>query len=86
VKRFWPLDWHGQLDAGTYELTWGAEAYGSMTEEFAILEKDGQLYFRGTPLVTGEPEESPSEEQDTLVDLSYPICSGAWKLRPIRLT
>jgi hypothetical protein len=41
----WPVDWRGKLDAGTYELTWGAEGYSSTTEEFAIVERNGRLYF-----------------------------------------
>lgn len=63
----WPVDWHGKLDAGTYELTWGAEGYGSTSEKFAIVERDGRLYFERTPLVTTEPEASPGEERDALV-------------------
>ncbi|MFO7741722.1 MAG: hypothetical protein R6X31_05335 [Anaerolineae bacterium] len=66
----WPLDWHGQLDAGPYELTWGAEGYGSTTEEFAIVEKDGRLTFQGTPLATRESDPSSSEGRDALVALA----------------
>lgn len=57
----WPLEWHAQLVAGTYELTWGAEGYGSTTEEFSIVEKDGRLYFQGAVLATIEPEESSEQ-------------------------
>jgi len=63
----WPVDWHGKLDAGTYELTWGAEGYGSTSEKFAIVERDGRLYFERTPLATTEPEVSPGEDRDALV-------------------
>jgi hypothetical protein len=63
----WPFDWHGQLDAGKYKLIWGAEGYGSTTEEFAIVEKDGRLYFQGMRLATPEPEASSGEERDALV-------------------
>lgn len=63
----WPLDWHGKLEAGTYELTWGAKGYGSTREKFAIVEKNGRLYFEGTPLATRESEASLGEERDALV-------------------
>lgn len=48
----WPMDWRGQLEAGTYELTWGAEGYGRTVETFTIVEEDGRLYYRGQPLAT----------------------------------
>lgn len=60
----WPLDWHGQLEAGTYELTWGAEGYGSTVETFAIVERNGRLYFEGAPLAAPEPEASSDEEPE----------------------
>jgi hypothetical protein len=63
----WPLDWHGQLEAGSYELTWGAEGYGSTTETFAIVERDGRLYFEGAHPGASEPEASSDEEPDALV-------------------
>ena len=66
-ETVWPLTWRGDLAGGTYELTWGAEAYGSTTEEFAIEEKDGRLYFRGQILATPKPTEIASEETDALV-------------------
>lgn len=64
----WPMDWHGRLQAGTYELTWGAPGYGQTSETFTIVEEDGRLYFRGDPLATPEPEPTPAEEQDAPVD------------------
>lgn len=65
----WPLDWHGKLEVGAYELTWGAEGYGSTTEAFAIVERNGRLTFEGTPLAAPEPEAPSGEEpeRDALV-------------------
>jgi hypothetical protein len=33
----WILTWHGQLDPGTYVLTWEAEHYGSRSAAFALV-------------------------------------------------
>lgn len=61
-QTVWPLDWHGQLDAGSYEVTWGAEEYGMTTESFTIVEKDGQLYFEGQALATPQTTPEPGED------------------------
>lgn len=66
-ETVWPFDWHGQLETGSYKLTWGAEGYGSTTEEFEIVEKDGRLYFEGMPLAAPEPEALAGEDRDALV-------------------
>jgi len=68
----WPTSWRGQLEAGIYELTWGAEGYGSTREEFSIVERNGRLYFRSEQLAAVRPETEPKppsvEEQVALVD------------------
>jgi len=64
----WPMDWRGKLQAGTYELTWGAEGHGEAAETFSIVEEDGRLYFRGEPLATPEPEPTPTDEAEALVE------------------
>jgi hypothetical protein len=68
----WPTSWRGQLEAGTYELIWGAEGYGSTREEFSIVERNGRLYFRSEQLAAVRPETEPKppsvEEQVALVD------------------
>ena len=64
----WPLAWRGDLEAGMYELIWGAEGYGATSETFSIVERDGRLYFRGEPLATPVAEPSSSEKQEELVE------------------
>ena len=41
----WPMSWRGQLDPGTYTLTWGADRYGETHIQFQIVERDGRLYL-----------------------------------------
>ncbi len=65
----WPIDWQGRLEPGTYALSWGAEGYGSTTEEFKIVEKDGRLYLGEEPPATVVPEE-PSHEGKAIADLA----------------
>ena len=67
-ETVWPLNWRGDLLAGGYELTWGAEGYGSTKESFVIEEKDGRLYFRGQALATPEPTETAKGETEALVE------------------
>jgi hypothetical protein len=68
----WPTSWRGQLEAGIYELTWGAEGYGSTREEFSVAERNGRLYFRSEQLAAVRPDTEPEppsvEEQVALVD------------------
>ena len=67
-ETVWPLNWRGDLLAGTYELTWGADGYGSTKEEFVIEEKDGRRYFQGQALATPEPTETAMAEAEALVE------------------
>jgi hypothetical protein len=62
------LDWQGELLAGRYELTWGAEGYGWATEPFEIKEKDGRLYLRDHVLATPEATEPAAQVPDALVE------------------
>jgi hypothetical protein len=41
----WPMSWRGQLEPGTYTLTWGAEGYGKTIVQFEIDERDGRAYL-----------------------------------------
>jgi len=44
-----PLHWQGLLDPGSYELTWGAPAYGGVRSGFALVERENGLRLeRGT--------------------------------------
>ncbi|MEJ2555951.1 MAG: hypothetical protein P8186_06950 [Anaerolineae bacterium] len=38
-----PLEWTGKLSPGSYQLTWGAPAYGSTVVDFTVVERDGVL-------------------------------------------
>ena len=66
-ETVWPLDWHGQLDAGTYKLTWRAEEYGQAEETFTIVEEDGELYFRGQRLMSPADTPVPQDDHEDLV-------------------
>ncbi len=63
----WSASWRGALEAGRYELTWGAEGYGATRETFSIVEEDGRLTFRGEILAPPEPEPSATGDRDALV-------------------
>lgn len=44
-----PLHWQGRLEPGSYELTWGAPAYGGVRSSFALVEGENGLRLeRGT--------------------------------------
>ena len=60
----WPLAWEGELEAGAYELTWGAEGYGAASETFSIVEQDGRLYLRHEAEYIGEPAPEPSVAEE----------------------
>ena len=63
----WPLNWRGGLEAGAYEVTWGAEEYGKTREDFVIVEENGHFYFQGQPLATAEPQPSDKEQRRLLM-------------------
>jgi len=44
-----PLHWQGRLEPGSYELTWGAPAYGGVRARFALMEgQNGLQVERGS--------------------------------------
>lgn len=72
-----PYQWRGELAVGEYQLTWGAEGYGSTVASFTIVERDGRLSLseETTRVFDGYGANSSSEEGDygeaqPLVDLA----------------
>lgn len=57
----WPMVWRGDLEPDTYRLTWGAEGYGSTTEEFTVVERDGRLYLADGAPPTQAPQPAGPE-------------------------
>ena len=41
----WPASYASNLSAGAYQLTWGSPDYGSVTIDFTLIERDGQIYL-----------------------------------------
>jgi hypothetical protein len=66
-ETVWPIDWHAQLEPGSYEITWGAEGYGSTMRAFTVVEKDGRLYLGEEGMVVSDPQQSPTQQQDAAV-------------------
>lgn len=82
----WPTGWRGQLEAGTYELIWGADGYGATSERFSIVEQDGRLYFRGQSLATPEPEPSSTEGQGAPVEEAVADLAQRLDVEPDEIT
>jgi hypothetical protein len=66
-ETVWPMDWHSQLEPGTYRVIWGAEEYGSTVRQFTITEEGGRLYLGEgelTPLAPEEPNHAAMAVSD----------------------
>lgn len=58
------IGWNGPLDAGEYELSWGAPDLGSTVVEFEIVARDDNLYL-GEEIVTRSGPEYPRPDSPT---------------------